>query len=157
MHFCQFSSVLSHKQQALNSSSPAAASSQAPRLREVLGRCNSQGGPSHRQLRQSMLQREGVPGIQGQESGDKHSSPPPPVWLPPKLPCLDSWNSPHCGQPACSLQPSLRAQVLFQGPLLVPLPAPGPLLQACICSSVAVHEDLPQPPLLPHSTMSVNS
>lgn len=117
---------------------PAAAGSQAPRLLEVLGRCNSQGSPGHRQLRRSMLQREGVPEIQGRDAGDKHSL--PLSWLPPKPPCLDPCSSPHCGQPACKvvLQPPLGAQILFHSPLLVPLPAPGPPLQACICSSVTL-------------------
>lgn len=46
-----------------------------------------QGGPGHRQLR-STLQREGVPGIQGQGLGASTAC--PPSCLLPKRPCLDT-------------------------------------------------------------------
>lgn len=68
---------------------PVTAGTQAPRLLEVLGRCrcNSQSGPSHRQLRRSIPQREDVLRIQGQGLGASTAC--PPSCLPPKRPRLD--------------------------------------------------------------------
>lgn len=89
-HFECFVSVFFIESQTAGTEeqSPAAAGTQAPRLLEVLGRCSSQSGPSHRQLRRSTQQREDVLGTQGQGLGASTAC--PPSCLPPKHPCLDS-------------------------------------------------------------------
>lgn len=158
--FCQFSSFLSHKQQALNSSSPTAAGSQAPRLLEVLGRCNSQSGPSHRQLRRSILQREGVPGNQGWGLETSTACPYPqsgcflnfPVWTLLEQPalwsdCMQGSTPATLGSPSSFPRPPYLSHCLPQD-----LHSRLVLAPLWLCMGT-----YPQPPLLPHSTMSVNS
>lgn len=106
---------------------PATAGTQAPRLLEVLGRCrcNSQSGPSHRQLRRSTQQREDVLRIQAQLAPQVVCLLNVPAWTLLEQPSL--WSACMHGSTPATLSPSS-----FQIPPspTVPLLAPGPPLQA---------------------------